>query len=110
MKGQTSVTVEERSGYSSTSTNSEKLEEARAMVVQNRRIGIEEIAQKLIVSQGSLFSVMYDSLGIHKVYAGLVPRQLTEDQKHCHMDICSFHLECYYIEGENFLNCIIVVD
>jgi len=56
MKGRTSVTVAESSGYSSTSTISEKLKEARAMVVHNRRAGIAEIAQKLIVSQGSLYS------------------------------------------------------
>jgi hypothetical protein len=86
------------------------VEEARAMVVHNRRVGIAEISQKLIVRQGSLYSVEYDSRGIHKVCARLVLRQLTKEQKHCYMDICSFHLECYYNEGENFLNCIIIVD
>jgi hypothetical protein len=49
MKGQTSMTVTESSGYSSTSTISEKLKEARTMVVHNRRGSIAEIAQKLIV-------------------------------------------------------------
>lgn len=110
MKGQTSVTVAESSGYSSTLTISEKLKEARAMVVHNRRAGIAEIAQKLIVSQGSFCSVVYDSLRIHKVCASLVLRQLTKEQKHCRMVIFSFHLECYDNEGENFLYCIIIVD
>ena len=104
------MTVAETSGYSSTSTISEKLKEARTMVVHNRRVGIAEIAQKLIVSQGSLYSVVYDRFGMHKVCARLVLIQLTEEQKHCHMDICSFHLECYYSEGENFLIYVIIVD
>jgi hypothetical protein len=110
MNGQTSVTVAESSGYSSPSTVSEKLKEARAMVVRNRRVGIAEIAEKLIGNQGSLYSVAYDRLGIRKVCARLVLRQLTKEQKHCNMGICSFHLECYYNDGENYLNCIIIVD
>jgi hypothetical protein len=96
--------------YCTTSISSEKLEEARAMVVQNRRVGIAEISQKLIVSQGSFCSIVYDSLGIRKVCALLVLRQLTKEQNHCYMDIRSFHLECYYNEGENFFSCIIIVD
>jgi hypothetical protein len=101
MKGQTSMTFEERSRYPSASAISEKLKKARAMVVHNRRVGIVEI--------GSLYSVVCDRLGIHMVCARLVLRQLTKEQKHCHMDICSCHLECYYNEGENFLNYIIIV-
>ena len=76
------MTVTESSGYSSTSTISEKLKEARVMVVHNRRVAIVEIAQKLIVSKGSLYSVVYDSLGIHEVCARLVLRQFTKEQKH----------------------------
>jgi hypothetical protein len=109
-KGWTSMTVAENSGYSLTVTTSEKLEEARAMAAQNRRVSTVEIAQQLNVSQGSPYSVVHDRLWLLKVCARLVLRQLTKEQKHCHVDICYCHLECYYYEGENFLNCIIMGD
>jgi hypothetical protein len=71
------MTVAASLEYPSMSISSEKLEEARAMVVHNRRIGIAEISKKLIVSQELFYSVVYDSLGIHKVHARL--RQLTKE-------------------------------
>jgi len=54
MKSQTSMTFAESSGYPSTSTISEKLKEARAMVVHNRRVGTAEIAKKLLAKGRSI--------------------------------------------------------
>lgn len=96
------MTVAESSGYSSPSTISEKLKEARAMVVHNRRVSTSEIAQELIVTQGSLYPVVYDSLRIHKICARLLLRQLTKEQKHCYMDICSFHLDVITTKERTF--------
>ena len=49
--GRTSVMDAERSGRPSTSTTDETLEEARAIILTDRRVTIEEIALQLGISQ-----------------------------------------------------------
>jgi hypothetical protein len=96
-KGQTSVTGAEHSECPSTSTSNEKLEEARFMFLKDRTDPITETAQKKNVSQGSVYSVVYDSLGFHKVCARRVSMQVTAPNLSW-MDFCSCHLEDYYNE------------
>jgi len=59
----------ERSGRPSTSTTDEKLEKARAIILTNRRVTIQEIALQLGISQGTAYSLVHDILGVHKVAA-----------------------------------------
>jgi len=54
--GRTSVMDAERSGRPSASTTNEKLEEARAIILTDRRVIIEEIALQLGISQGTAYS------------------------------------------------------
>jgi hypothetical protein len=61
----TNVTDAERLGFSATYTSSEKLEEARVMVLEDRIFTIAVIGQELNVSQGLMYSAVYDSLGFH---------------------------------------------
>jgi hypothetical protein len=71
----TNVTDAECSERLPPSTSSEKLEETRAAVVhENGRVTIAEIAQKLNISQGSLFLIMYNNLCFHKVCAQAIDR------------------------------------
>ena len=100
----------ERSGRPSTSTTDEKLEEARAIILADRRVTIEEIALQLGISQGTAYSLVHDILGFHKVAARWVPRHLTEEHKRNRQHICSSLLERYNREGDNFLNRIITGD
>ena len=58
----------ECSGRPSISTD-EKLEEARAIILTDRRVKIEEIALQLGISQGTAYSLVHDILGFHKVAA-----------------------------------------
>ena len=70
----TSVMDAECLGWPSTSTIDEKLEEARAIILTDRRVTIEEIALQLGISQGTAYSLVHDILGFHKVAARWVPR------------------------------------
>jgi len=108
--GRTSVMDAELSGWPSTSTTDEKLEEARAIILTDRRVTIEEIALQLGISQGAAYSLVHDILGFHKVAARWVPRHLTEEHKRNCQHICSSLLKQYNREGNNFLNCIITGD
>ena len=92
--GRTSVMDAERSGRPSTSTTDEKLEEARAIILTDRRVTVEEIALQLGISQGTAYSLVHDNLGFHKVAARWVPRHLTEEHnRNRRQHICSSLLE-----------------
>jgi histone-lysine N-methyltransferase SETMAR len=97
-------------GTASTLTTGEKQEEARAIILADRRVTIEEIAPQLGISQGSATSLVHDNLGFHKVSARWVPKHLTQEQRHNCLDICSHLLEWYNCKGGNFLNRIITGD
>jgi len=71
--GRTSVMDAERSGRPSTSTTDEKLEEARAIILTDRRVTVEEIALQLGISQSRAYSLVHDILGFHKFAASWVP-------------------------------------
>ena len=71
--GQTSVMDAERSGRPSTATTDEKLEEARTIILADRRVTIEEITLQLGISQGTAYSSVHDILGFHKVAARWCP-------------------------------------
>jgi hypothetical protein len=80
-KGWKNVTDADRLGYPSTYTSNEKLEEARAVVLEDRRVSVAIIGQELNVCQGLVYAVVYNSLGF--VCAKWIPRQLTEECKQC---------------------------
>ena len=67
--GRTSVMEAECSGRPSTSTTDEMLEEARAIILTDRTVTIEEIALQLGISQGTACSLVHDILGFHKAAA-----------------------------------------
>ena len=108
--GWTSVMDAERSGWPSTSRTDEKLEEARAIILADRRVTIEEIKLQLGISQGTAYSLVHYILGFHKFAARWVLRHLTEDHKCNCQHICSSLLERYNRECDNFLNHIITGD
>jgi len=108
--GRTSVMDAESSRRPSTSTTDEKLEEARVIILTDRRVTIQEIALKLGISQGTAYSLTHDILGFHKAAARWVPRHLTEEHKWNRQHICSSLLERYNREGDNFLNRLITRD
>ena len=91
-------------------TTEEKLEEARAIILTDRRVTTEEIALQLGISQGTTYSLVHDILGFHKIAARWMPKHLTEEHKRNRQHICSNFLQRYNREGDNFLNCIITGD
>jgi hypothetical protein len=45
------------------------------MVLEDRKVTIIATAQNLNVTHWSVYEVVYDSLGLHKICASWVPRQ-----------------------------------
>ena len=77
-----------RSGRSSSAHGSANVDQADALIKENRRITINELAESLGVSAGSAVKTM-DTLG----YSRWASKQLTEAQKQSHLEACSELLE-----------------
>ena len=72
--GRTSLKDEERSGRPSTSITNSNVEDARAMILENRRVAIDEMANHFEISHGSAYDIIHNRLGFRKVYARWVPK------------------------------------
>jgi len=101
--GQTSVKDEERAGRPSTSITDSNVEDAHAMILENRRVTIDELANHFEISHGSAYDIIHNRLGFCKVCARWVPKELTEEQKNNRVAICQRLLDCYAKKGEAFL-------
>ena len=97
-----------RSGRPSFAHSSANIDQADALVKENRRITINDIAKSLGVSAGSAVKIM-DTLGYSKVCARWVPRQLTEANKQSCLETSSELLE-YCHSDKAFLQRIVTGD
>ena len=102
--GRTSVKHAEGAGRPSTSTSKQQ------MILANRHITIDEVAQSLQISFGSAQEIIHEILGYNKVSARWMPRQFTEEHKRRRMEICQTLLNRYNNEGEAFLSRIVTGD
>ena len=73
----TSLEDETRSGRPSNATDEEIYNKVRDLVYSDRRIKVEEIANALHISHGSVLTTLYDRLGMHKLTALWVPKSLS---------------------------------
>ena len=71
----------ERSGRPSTCCNDVIIEEAKTLIVTNRRLAVREIGDELGISKDSAHAILTQNLGIRRVSAEFVPRLLSEEQK-----------------------------
>lgn len=108
--GRTSVTHEEEAGRPTTSTTDVKIQQAREMIMANRRVIIDEIAFSLQISRGFAFQTIHDELSFHKVCARWVPRELTAEHKRKRLEVCQRLLDRYNNDGERFLSRIVTGD
>ena len=72
----TSLVDETRSGRPSDATDAEMCNKVRDLVYSDKRIKLEEIANALHISHGSVSTILHDRLGMHKLTARWVPNPL----------------------------------
>ena len=80
------------------------------MILENRRVTIDEVANYFEISHGSTYAIIHKRLGFRKVCARWVPKELTEEQKNNRVAICQRLLDRYANEGEAFLTRIVTGD
>ena len=66
-RGRTSIEDEARSGRPRNATDEEMCKKVRDLVYSDRRIQVEEIAQALGISHGSVSTILHDRLGMRKL-------------------------------------------
>ena len=76
----TSLEDETRSGRPSDATNEEMCNKVGDLVYSDRRIKVEEIANTLHISYGSISTTLHVCLGMHKLTACWVPKFLSDEQ------------------------------
>ena len=99
----TSVKDGERAGRPSTSITDSNVKDARAMILENRRVTIDEVANHFEISHGSACDIIHNRLGFRKVCARWVPKELTEEQRNNRVAVCQRLLDRYANKGQAFL-------
>jgi len=79
MNGISSVTDSPRPGQANRLVTSEAIAAVEAIVKENRRVTVNEIAAHMDKSNGSAHHIVQDILQFHKVSARWVPRQLSAE-------------------------------
>ena len=108
-RGRTSLEDEARSGRPLDATEEELCKKVRDLVFSDRRIQVEEIAQALGISHGSVSTILHDRLGMRKLTARWVPKSLSDEQMATRASVCSALLKRFRSK-DDFLLRLVTVD
>jgi len=101
-EGRTDVHDEPRSRRPSSSDD--VVAKVQRILLEDRRITKAELALWFPdVSEATIYRIVTENLGYHKVCARSVPDKLTAEHKHERVDCARMFLEEYEAEGDEFL-------
>ena len=107
----TSLEDKTRSGRPSDATDEEMCNKVRDLVYSDlRRIKVEEIANALHISHGSVSTTLHDRLGMHKLTARWVPKSLSDEQMATRASVYSALLKRFRSKEDDFLSRLVTVD
>ena len=106
--GRTSLEDEARSGRPLDATDEEMCKKVRDLVYPDRRIQVEEIAQTLGISHGSVSTILHDRLGMHKLTTHWVPKSLSNEQMATRASVCSALLKSFRSKDDFILRLLTV--
>ena len=109
-RSRTSLEDETRFGRPSDATDEEMCNKVRDLVYSDRRIKVEEIANALHISHGSVSTTLHDRLGMHKVTARWVPKSLSDEQMATRASVYSALLKRFRSKENYFLSRLVTVD
>ena len=109
-RSRTSLEDETRSGRPSDATEEEMCNKVRDLVYSDRRIMVEEIANALHISHGSVSTTLHDRLGMRKLTARSVPKPLSDEQMATRTLVYSALLKRFKSKEDDFLSRLATVD
>ena len=105
-----SLEDETRSGRPSDATDEEICNKVRDLVYSDRRVKVEEIANALHISHGSVSTILHDRLGMRKLTARWVPNSFSDEQMATRASVCSALLKRFRSKEDDFLSRLVTVD
>ena len=81
----------------------------RNLTYSDRRIQVEEIAQALGISHGSVSAILHDRLSMRKLTARWVTKSHSDEQRATRASACSALLKCFRSK-DDFLLRLVTVD
>ena len=109
-RSRTSLEDETRSGRPSDTTDEEMCNKVQDLVYSDRRIKVDEIANALHISYGSVSTTLHDRLGMHKLTARWVPKSLSDKQMATRASVYSTLLKWFRSKEDDFLSRLVTVD
>ena len=106
-RSSSSLEDETRSGRPSDATDEEMYNKVRDLMYSDRRIKVEEIANVLHISHGSVSTTLHDRLGMHKLTALLSQNPL---QMATRASVYSALLKQFRSKEDDFLSRLVTVD
>ena len=107
--GRMSLEDEAWSGRPLDATDEEMCKKVRDLVYSDRQIQVEEIAQALGISHGSVSTILHDRLGMCNLTACWVPKSLCDEQMATRASVCSALLKSFRSK-DDFLLRLVTVD
>ena len=98
-----------RSGRPVTSTTDAVVVAVEKLIMQDRRITVNEITAAMGISHGTAHTILHEKLNMNKVSARWVPRQLTLQHKNNRLDMCA-SLLTRQGQDTNFISKIVTMD
>ena len=109
-RGRTNIDHAERSGRPKSAVVPENITKVHKIVFFDREFKSREIADTLKISEGSVFTILHESLGMRKLFLKRVPRLLTPDQKQQRVEDSERSLELFNRGKKDFLRRYVTMD
>ena len=109
-RGRESLEDDPRPGRPVTATTQENVDHVHHMVMDDRRITVNQVASSVGISRERVENILHNELGMSKVSARWVPRLLTPDQKHTRLAMSQANLALFEADPASFLERFITQD
>ena len=100
----------ERSGRPNEVVTPENIKKAHKIILENRKVKLQEIADIMKMSKGSVFTILHEHLSMRKLFSKWVPRSLTVDQKQQRVDASKECLDIFKRNKVEFFRRYITTD
>jgi histone-lysine N-methyltransferase SETMAR len=93
-----------------TVTDEETVAAIQKYILRDKRVSVEDVADKFSISYGTAQGIMTDRLGMHRDSARWMPRLMTSEKMGVWVKICQQYDRRYREKGGFFLNRVITYD
>lgn len=100
----------ERSGRPNEAVTAENVEKVEKLIHSNRKVKLQEIADALKLSKGTIFTIAHEHLGMKKLFSKWVPRFLKPEEKQQRMEASQSCLAMFTRNKAEFLRRYITMD